>query len=560
MNLRTAAQHYNRMLGVWRQQYNPLRALSITRIVGMLEQNEYGYHAELQWLYRFIEKRDATLRALKWRRLSSLKRLNWTVKVKEEFANERDAKIQQVALTEVYNGIDNLKKSFEFLALASFRGYSHLEKHFDGEGNVTHLEPVPQWFWTQKFPDMSWLFNKTAQQTNNGVPIDPESFIIRECDDAINEVAVVAFIRKNMSQKDWDGFVETYGIPPLFLEMPEDTVPEQVAGYQEISEKLVSDGRGTLPAGAKVQNVETALHGTPPFKEHIGYQDEQVVLAGTSGKLTMLNDPTGLGSGQSEVHAGTFNELAVAEAEEISEIFGLNIDEPFLDEKFPDQSRMVYFALEAQDQEDVDKLVAHVATLKSAGYEMEEEDLEERTGYKLTPVEPVAQFETMEGEPGLDQQMGGRLPPILAGRRVLNNRGLGPMRGLEENTRTAVLTALASEVQELNKRMEAIAGIEDKGIRNRKLKALKSQLPEILRALNSDPAAAGPMLHGMTAGLFNGLDVNGVLSNRMEGLERAVTSISTRPIEVKVLMPTRNGISRIVKDKDGRPVAIKHES
>src|SRR5260370_40378808 len=41
------------------------------------------------------------------------------------------AEDQAAALRHAYDGLDNLREAIEFLALASFRGFSHLEKIYD---------------------------------------------------------------------------------------------------------------------------------------------------------------------------------------------------------------------------------------------------------------------------------------------------------------------------------------------------------------------------------------------------------------------------------------------
>ena len=65
----------------WRAQYNPLRGLTMPMLVAMLEAGERGDYARLQWLYRFIEKRNPTLRAVLQRRQGSLTKLDWDVRL-----------------------------------------------------------------------------------------------------------------------------------------------------------------------------------------------------------------------------------------------------------------------------------------------------------------------------------------------------------------------------------------------------------------------------------------------------------------------------------------------
>src|SRR5476649_2992502 len=68
----------------WRAQYNPLRGLTIAQLVAMLEAGERGNYARLQWLYRFVEKRNSTLRAVLQRRQAAMTRLDWDIRVRAD--------------------------------------------------------------------------------------------------------------------------------------------------------------------------------------------------------------------------------------------------------------------------------------------------------------------------------------------------------------------------------------------------------------------------------------------------------------------------------------------
>lgn len=477
----------------------------------MLEQSEYGYLADVQWLYRFIEKRDATLRALVARRTSAIKKLHWKIRMKEGV--EDDPKLQSMAeqqeeaLSDVYEGIDNLRETFAWLALAEFRGFSILEKHYSGDGDIVHLEPVPQWYWTKPPPYVEYRYNSSALNTSLGVEIDLNNFIIRECASPIDEIAVTAFIRKNLSQKDWDGYVETYGLPPLFIELPHDVPVSQIDTYQDIAEKIIGDGRGVLPNGAKVTNVGDASerHGGGErnvFHGHIKYQDEQVVLAGTGGKLTMLNDPTGLGSGQSDSHENTFNDLAVAEAYEIAECcFNKQLTAQFLQRMFPAQEALVEFCIVAPDDDDIAKLTTTVKDLYAAGLEADPVEVGQKTGLKLTRIQK------QETTPGQKVNQDGTpvIPPVIPPVPGLKNRSAAEAH-LETRAHEAFAKALDSEMSVLRERLKAINSIDDIEVRNAKLRKLQDELPKLLLNMNKSPDAAKVLAEAMTAALFNGIE------------------------------------------------------
>ena len=379
-------------INTWRDtHYNPLRGINLQRLASMLEEGERGAYAELQSLYRMIEKRDAVLRAGKQRRLAALQKLDWAIqttpdnRIQQKFSR-RDVEAQAEFLEQAYHQIDNLKEAVAFLGTAEFRGFAHLEKHFEekkGKRACIHLEPVPQWHWARKSVNAPWEYNRTAKfGVNDGEPIDPAHFIIREVEDPINEIAAISFLRRSMSQKDWDGFVETYGIPPLFAEMPPNVPPDKENEYQELAEAVISDARGTLPSGARIHTIPDGARGVNPFREHIKYQDELVVLAITGGKLTMLAE-SGSGTLAGNAHADTFNEIARAEAERISEIFQRQLDRQLLADAFPGMPALAYFTLGARQTPDAARVIEDAERLSKMGFHFLPQTLSELTGYPI---------------------------------------------------------------------------------------------------------------------------------------------------------------------------------
>jgi phage gp29-like protein len=372
----------------WRVQYNPLRGLTIPLLVAMLEQGERGNYARLQWLYRYVEKRNSTLRAVLQRRQASMTRLDWDIRLRDAdlAASPRTLAARQAAvLREAYERIANLRAAVAFLALAEFRGYAHLERHFDAQGRTVRLEPVPQWFWARLGPDAPWQYNAMARP---GLPMpqdpvmEPERFMVREFDAPIDEVAVIAHVRQSLSQKDWDGFVETYGLPPLFLELPEDIPAEKEAEYQAQAEAIIGDARGTVPHGTQIHTVDSGARGKNPFEDHLRYQDEVIVLAATGGKLTALAE-AGTGTLAGSAHQRAFDDMTEAEAALISEVFQEQFDRPLLARMFPGQPQLAYFELAATRSLDPADIVAQALTLARAGYEIDPAELSEKTGFRL---------------------------------------------------------------------------------------------------------------------------------------------------------------------------------
>ena len=472
----------------WRASLNPLRGFAVGRAIGLLEEGERGAQAGLQWAYRFLEKRQATLRGLKRLRLAALGKLDWDIKTVDtdgDPAAEAEAKQQAAALRAAYDRIENLKQAVRFLALAEFRGFAHLEKRYEGDNPalpVVRLEPVDQWYWCRDTYLGAWQYNARAAATTRGEEVDLRHFIVREVEDPINEIALLAFAMEGLGKKDWAGFVEVFGISPLFGVLPPDLGDDaKAAKFQEMMEAVIGDMRGTIPNGADVKTVGDGVRGVNPFRDFLEYLKEEIVLAGTSGKLTMLSSPTGIGSGPTDAHQDTFDDLAQSEAGEISEIFQTQFDKPLLRALFPGRPIRAYFELAAEDKADIGQVLDHAVKASQAGVRINIQQLAEKTGYQLEAA-PVSAAPV----PGL----GFGVPGGVANRAVFT-AGTG-RRTLNRANRAADLAALDSARRQafapLLAQLDEIRAAKDPAAYADALEAFRAEVTRLAPRLAGDPA------------------------------------------------------------------------
>ncbi len=386
-----ASDLHIRKANTWRDNYNPLRGLTMRRVVSLMEEGERGAYADLQWTYRFLEKRDATLRGGKRSLISSVVEMDWDIRQIDPKKlpagyTVAQAKRQARTLRGAYERLDNIRAAIGHLALAEFRSYGHLEKHRDSSGLITHLEPVGQWYFCRDGLKGEWKYNATADSgKTDGIPLNLSNWIIREVGDPIDEIALIAFVRKNLSQKDWDGFIESYGIPSIFAIMPQDVPAGKESEYQTLAEKVVSNSRGALPSGSDIKSVNNADRRANPFREHLRYQDEQIVMTITSGMLTMLAESGG-GSLAGGAHSETFGRISRALAKRISETFQAQFDKEILNQFHPGEAVLAYFEIAANEEQDSGKVVEHVLTLAGAGLDVDPAQIEEKTGYRVRRI------------------------------------------------------------------------------------------------------------------------------------------------------------------------------
>jgi phage gp29-like protein len=367
--------------------------MSLPRLVNLLEAGERGVFADLQWFYHYMERSDAMIHAVIQRRKAALMGCDWDIRVcpddehlrRSDVANAGSygglAEEQVALLRESYDRVENFRDAVSFLFSGFFRGYAHLEKHFEPSGMVSRLEPVEQWFWVREGMFGPWEYNQNAVSgRNRGVAIDAGNFVTMESV-AINRMLAVLYLRKNLSQKDWDSFLEVYGIPSVFLVGPANVPESKEAEYQKIAQEIISDGRGYLPFGSDVKYVNGGGN-KPPFMEHIDYIDRQITLAATGGLLTMLAE-SGSGTLAGNAHSDTFLQIARSDAAVLSGVFQEQFDTPLLRQFFPDQPILAYFEFAPPAADEVSRVIRDAVELAKAGVRMDVGELGEKTGYKV---------------------------------------------------------------------------------------------------------------------------------------------------------------------------------
>jgi len=415
-------QIYSQKNNAWRDQYNPLRGMNLPRLMSLLDAGERGQYADLQWFYHYMERSDAMVFSVMQRRRAALLACDWdirTVSGRDEVGNlkpeERGsepqtakgadkqagnfttkntkvtkggqstdqtlAEEQAAMLREAYDRIENLRDAVAFLFGGFFRGYAHMEKHYSESGMIQRLEPVEQWFWLRDGMYGPWEYNQNAVSgRRRGVPIDPADFVILDTV-PLNRLLSVQYLGRTLKLKDWDSWLEVYGIPSAFLIGPPNTPETKEAEYQHIADQLISDGRGYLPNGSDIKYVNGG--GTSQqFKERLDYLDRQITLVATGGLLTMLTE-SGSGTLAGNAHTETFQQIARGDALTVSEVLQTHLDAPLLAEFFPGEPVLAYFEFAPTQSDQSSRVVDDAVKLAKAGVKIDPEELAEKTGYRL---------------------------------------------------------------------------------------------------------------------------------------------------------------------------------
>lgn len=525
----------------WRENYNALVGLTISRVRSLNEMTQRGDHAYPQWTYRTIERRHPVLKALIDCCEEPIENFKWDVRVKAALPasfTEAQATAQQDALKAAYAQIDNIQEAITHVTHADFRGYAFLNKHrvsgaFDDSGelkpqyqylgyladrdpeSVYHLECLfsftlcrdglfGDWFWN---PDSKSLTAPEFALGNanriGGDTLLREDFIIREVERPIDEIALENYVRRKLIEKDWSAFDEIFGIPSGVVIMPPGIEPGKEADYEASAKAIAEGGSGAMPHGSDYKPNETPRDGSALFKNHLDQLNEDLVLAGTGGKLTMLvshGGGKGGGGGQArgsaQTQADVFWQIMFGRASKSAQTFHRDFDIPFLAEKFPGQPPLVEFRIITEEETDITQVCANIGAVATV-MQPDVDWFNELTGYEMT-LKPV----TPPPAPGENN-----LPP--ENNPKLKNRDsslLTPSSSLDLGS------TLHEMILPILKRLEAIAAVDDAGIQQHMIEKLLKDFPQISAAIGADNSLAKKLSPMLGQNLIDGL--KGRIHNR----------------------------------------------
>lgn len=377
------------LLDRWLETYNPLKGATLGTLSGFFEEADQGRFTHVMWMARRMARRDGVIRACLKRIDSTIMKLEWRVKIMgqlPEGVTQAQATEQQLYLKQRYEQLENLKAAYGFLARADFAGFAHLEKHYNAEGQVTRLEPVPQWHWCRQSLYGPWLYNPSARpwpNLNSLKEIDERDFVIMEESEPWLEIALVSGLDRNQLRRDLRGYCARYGIPNTFFIAGSGATEDDMDSLNGIASGMVADGTGVLPPGATVETAESSSKGEIFDAADKAYKSE-IVMAATGGLLTMLTE-SGSGTLAGGAHSDSWHELVSGLAARISEVFQDQMDKAWLAERFPGQPVAVYFALDFPEApKDVAAVVESVTKLKTAGFNAVPKWVTEETGVPFT--------------------------------------------------------------------------------------------------------------------------------------------------------------------------------
>lgn len=368
---------------VQKERRNDLPELTPQRARELYEAYRRGEMADVQLMWDQLEERDETLFTVLHARLGALAEMPWTVNIDADLSEDMQplAEQQKELANKLLAAVENLPEAITHLGMADFRGVAALEV----TGNAARMrwEVIEPWNLCRPVRRGPWYYNAEATSTpTRPEELDPAAVIIREAQ-PIDLPAMFLICAKYLSVHAWDAFLEVFGIPNIFLEMPPATPQDKAMEFDAIVQRLIGEGRGTVPSGAKFHTVETSKDNTQSFEARAKWCNEAIIQLATGGLLTVTTQ-SGSGTLAGNAHSDSFSRLCAASARSISAAINRQFLRPALEESYPHAPILVHFELAPEPVDDRLQVAQLIATLASAGYRAKDDDVAELMNMQFT--------------------------------------------------------------------------------------------------------------------------------------------------------------------------------
>lgn len=371
-----------------RERQNELPWLTPQRAVELYEAWRRGELADVQRVWEQLEETDDTLGTVLDKRQRALADMPWAILTDAEAIGDdaeraRKAELQQAYLQTVFNAVENLEEAFVHLGMADFRGVAALE--ITGNMQRMRWEVIEPWCLARPVRRGPWMYNAKAEATFSTLEaLDAELIIVREAR-PIDLACMFLIVDKMHAIHGWDAFLDVYGNPSIFLELPPATGEQMARVYDALAKRIIGDGRGTVPSGSKFQTVETRQNNCDSFEKRAKWCQDAIITVATGGLLTITTE-SGSGTLAGSAHTDSFENLVAGSAASISAAINRQFTRRLLAAAFPDDPPLAYFSLAPEPADERMQLAQLLATLKTAGWQTTQEKVSELMQMDVEPV------------------------------------------------------------------------------------------------------------------------------------------------------------------------------
>jgi phage gp29-like protein len=363
---------------VWHQAVAPgLTPYQLGSILAKIrEQDGQGSAAdEYLTLAEEIEERDLHYRSVLHVRKTAVKRLPLKV-----VCHTEDAKEEKMAddLRERLADCDMGEVVFDLLDGLG-KGYSGIE--MDWQYSKTAWWPRFHW----RDPHMFQYDRETGTEIRlrdesdmvNGIPLVPGKFLVHEpllktgipLRRGLALPMAFAHMCKSYTIKDWQAFLEVYGIPLRVGKYAVGASKADISRLRTAISNLATDAGAVLPATMDIEFPSNQVrNGKNAHKENADYWDEQTSKLVLGQTMTADN---GSSLAQAKIHNEVRQDIRDDDAKQVAATLSNQFVRVWQQLNYGPQKRYLRIVIEEEEQEDTEKFVGNACELADRGVPIE---------------------------------------------------------------------------------------------------------------------------------------------------------------------------------------------
>ena len=374
----------------WLERTNPLVGVSIRTAQGIFDAARSGDTQRLHWLFQEIEAANPVLFTCIDRRQSAIAGFQLKVSALPSMEGEL-ADEQKDAVESFLADIENFTEMLEHLDTAFFRGFALAQPIWEEDGSVHEVRLHNSWEFLVH--DGVLYHNPECNGfTRAAVPCADAGLIGVQRNRAIDYPALSIHIRHAVGERDWGRLLERYAIPKPAITMAANATNAQRDDYLVAAKALENGQVSVWPNGSNIADFAGGSRGVDPFTNFITHQEKLIVLLSTGGTLTSLAQAdTGALAGGAQMKV--WQEIVGRDAGVLAQAVKRSLIKPFLVRKFGARPCAIDFSLEFPAERSAKESAEIAATLKQAGWRVNQGELEKATGFTLEKEESAPQIQ-----------------------------------------------------------------------------------------------------------------------------------------------------------------------
>ena len=373
----------------WLERTNPLVGVSIRTAQNIFDCARSGDTQRLHWLFQEIEAANPMLFTCIDRRQSAIAGFQLKVSALPSMEGSL-ADEQKDAVESFLAGIGNFTEMLEHLDSAFFRGFALAQPIWEEDGSVHEVQLHNSWEFLVH--DGVLYHNPDCNGfTRAAVSCADAGLIGIQRRRAIDYPALSIHIRHAVSERDWGRFLERYALPKPAVTMAPNATNAQREDYLQAARAVENGQVSVWPNGSSITDFAGGSRGTDPFGNFIEHQEKLIVLLATGGTLTSLAQAdTGSLAGGAQMKV--WQEIVRRDAGVLSQAVMRSLLRPYLVRKFGARPCAIDFTLEFPSERSAKESAEIAATLKQAGWRVNQGELEKAVGFTLEREESAPQM------------------------------------------------------------------------------------------------------------------------------------------------------------------------